>query len=104
MLKKWETVYTNANTNKISKSTQAAADKVYNRKIKSLKNASYTDLKQEGDMAFANKLIREDDIITSFEAKKLKSKALIAEAKNILADREKRAKKKNNRKDAEKVG
>ena len=103
MSKKWETVYTNANTNKTSKSTQTAADKAYNRMIKSLKGAKSEDLKKESDKAFADKQARENSIVAAFEAKKLKSEALIAEAKDILADREKKAKK-NNRKDAEKVG
>lgn len=100
MSKKWETVYTNANTNKTSKVAQAAADKTYGRMIKSIKGHKIAaNLKSESDQAFVDKQTREDNIVAAFEAKKLKSEALIKEAQAIMADREKRNKKKKNEKE-----
>ena len=63
------------------------------------KSLSVADLKKEGDIAYDNKIAREENLLTAFNEGKLKSPYLKAKAKNIklkreLATQKKAAKKK----------
>ena len=58
------------------------------------KSLSVADLKKEGDIAYDNKIAREENLLTAFNEGKLKSPYLKAKAKNIKLKRELAAQKK----------
>lgn len=58
------------------------------------KSLSVADLKKEGDIAYANKIAREENLLTALKEGILKSPYLEAEAKNIKLKREIAAQKK----------
>lgn len=53
-----------------------------------MKKSAY-ELKQEGDLAYTKKKEREENLVQAYKDKKLKSKALIKEARLILKKTEK---------------
>lgn len=85
---KWEKVMDNKVTGTGSKAERVKKDKIFN---KMTRTASSKDLKKESDEAFVAKQAREDSLVAAFEAKKLKSKSLIKEAKKLVAERAKKA-------------
>ena len=58
------------------------------------KSLSVADLKKEGDIAYDNKIAREENLLTALKEGKLKSPYLEAEAKHIKLKRELAAQKK----------
>ena len=88
---KWEKVFDNKIGNKMSKTEQVRHDKTLNAAIRSLAGKE-VDLKKEGDNAFLEKKTKEESLIQAYESKKLKSKALIKEAKRLSAELEKKNK------------
>ena len=58
------------------------------------KSLSVADLKKEGDIAYANKIAREENLLVALKEGKIKSPYLEAEAKHIKLKRELAAQKK----------
>ena len=58
------------------------------------KSLSIADLKKEGDIAYVNKIAREENLLSALKEGKLKSPYLKAEARNIKLKRELTAQKK----------
>lgn len=92
MSKNWETVFTNATKETRTKAEQVRQAQTAEKMLRSLSSRKEVNLKKEGDDAFAVQAAREDSLIAAFGEKKLKSKALIKEAKSLIAKREKIAK------------
>lgn len=74
--------------------------KVFDTMMRSTKSKSIDELKKEGENLYAKKMAKEDSLLEAYKEKKLKSKALIREAKKIKAQRakaraERKAKKEN---------
>ena len=87
------------------KSNAVRREHLTNNKLRSTNRVKDEEvLTKECDEAFAAKLAREEFIIEGFKAKKLKSPALIKEAKYILAERRKKEKAKQNKKEQKKEG
>lgn len=66
----------------------------FNSIMAKTESLSVKDLKKEGDIAYANKIAREENLLTAFNEGKLKSPYLKAEAKNIKLKRKLAAQKK----------
>ena len=91
-MSKWEKVMDNRIGGAGSKAEQMRRDRSFNKMSRALAYNKTIDLKKEGDEAFLAQKAREDSLVAAFGEKKLKSKALIKEAKAIIAKREKAAK------------
>ena len=66
----------------------------FNSIMAKTKSLSGADLKKEGDIAYDNKIAREENLLTALKEGKLKSPYLEAEAKHIKLKRELAAQKK----------
>ena len=66
----------------------------FNSIMAKTKSLSVADLKKEGDIAYDNKIAREEHLLTALKEGKLKSPYLEAEAKHIKLKRELAAQKK----------
>ena len=91
-MSKWERVMDNRIGRAGSKAEQVRRDRTFSKMSRALAYNKTVDLKKEGDEAFIAQKAREDSLVAAFGEKKLKSKALIKEAKAIIAKREKAAK------------
>lgn len=91
-MSKWEKVMDNRIGGAGSKAEQVQRDRTFSKMSRALAHNKTVDLKKEGDEAFVVQKAREDSLVAAFGEKKLKSKALIKEAKAIIAKREKAAK------------
>ena len=91
-MSKWEKVMDNRIGGAGSKAEQVRRDRTFSKMSRALAYNKTVDLKKEGDEAFIAQKAREDSLVAAFGEKKLKSKALIKEAKVIIAKREKAAK------------
>ena len=88
-MSKWEKVMDNRIGGAGSKAEQVQRDRLFSKMSRALAQNKIEDLKKEGDEAFVAQKAREDRLVVAFNEKKLKSKALIKEAKGIIAKREK---------------
>lgn len=84
-MSKWEVVFSNKGT-----VNSNVASLVTNTKLNSVKSKSVPELKKESEKLFAIREERENSLVTAYEEKKLKSKALIKEGKRIKAKRDKK--------------
>lgn len=91
---KWKTIYTNATKSEKTDAEKRAAAKALNRAVAQTKPRSAADMKKESDALYAAKVAREESLLAAYDAKKLKSKALIKEAKALAAARDKASDKK----------
>lgn len=91
-MSKWEKVMDNRIGRTGSKAEQIQRNRTFSKMSRALAHNKTIDLKKEGDEAFVAQKAREDSLVAAFGEKKLKSKALIKEAKAIIAKREKAAK------------
>lgn len=92
-MSKWEKVMDNRIGGAGSKAEQVQRDRTFSKIMsRALAHNKTVDLKKEGDEAFVARKAREDSLVAAFGEKKLKSKALIKEAKAIIAKREKAVK------------
>ena len=66
----------------------------FNSIMAKTKSLSVADLKKEGDIAYDNKIAREENLLTALKEGKLKSPYLEEEAKHINLKRELAAQKK----------
>lgn len=73
----------------------------FNSIMAKTKSLSVADLKKEGDIAYANKIAREENLLAALKEGKLKSPYLKAEARNIKLKRELAAQKKAAKKEKE---
>ena len=76
----------------------------FNSIMAKTKSLSVADLKKEGDIAYANKIAREENLLTALKEGKLKSPYLEAEAKHIKLKRELAAQKKARKKRSNLIG
>lgn len=93
-MSKWEKVMDNKIGGAGSKAERVKQDRTFNRMMSFNKESDTAALKKEGDTEYLLKQTREDNLVAAFENKKLKSKTLIKEAKKLVAEREKKNKKK----------
>lgn len=93
-MSKWEKVMDNKIGGASSKAERVKKDRTFNRMMSFNKESDSAALKKEGDTMYLLKQTREDNLVAAFENKKLKSKTLIKEAKKLVAEREKKNKKK----------
>lgn len=93
-MSKWEKVMDNKIGGAGSKAERVKKDRIFNRMMSFNKESDTATLKKEGDTEYLLKQTREDNLVAAFENKKLKSKTLIKEAKKLVAEREKKNKKK----------
>lgn len=91
-MSKWEKVMDNRIGRAGSNAEQIQRNRTFSKMSRALAHNKTIDLKKEGDEAFIAQKAREDSLVAAFGEKKLKSKALIKEAKAIIAKREKAAK------------
>lgn len=84
-MSKWETVFSNKGT-----VNNGAVSQVTNTKLNTVKSKTIPELKKESEKLFAIREERENSLVTAYEEKKLKSKALIKEGKRIKAKRDKK--------------
>ena len=73
----------------------------FNSIMAKTKSLSVKDLKKEGDIAYANKIAREENLLAALKEGKLKSPYLEAEAKHIKLKRELATQKKTAKKKTE---
>jgi hypothetical protein len=92
-MSKWEKVMDNRIGGAGSKAERVKQDRIFNKMMSFNKESDIAALKKEGDTMYLLKQTREDNLVAAFEEKKLKSKALIKEAKKVVLEREKKAKK-----------
>lgn len=77
---------------------QKSAAKANNKIDKIVKNAktlSAEDLKKQSEKNYAEKVAAENDLVTAYKEKKLKSEALIKKAQELVKAKEKTSKKEN---------
>lgn len=91
---KWTTIYTNGAKSTKSDADKRAAEKVANRVLRNTVRKSAVDMKKESDARYEAKVAREASLLAAYDAKKLKSPALIKEAKALATARDKKADKK----------
>lgn len=85
IMSKWEVVFSNKGT-----VNSNVASLVTNTKLSTVKSKTIPELKKESEKLFAIREERENSLVTAYEEKKLKSKALIKEGKRIKAKRDKK--------------
>ena len=88
MAKNWEKVFDNSIGSTIKKT-----NKNFERMMKE-KPMTYDELKNQGDSLYSKKVAYENQIVTLYDEKKLKSKNLIKEARYIKSKREEEEKEK----------
>lgn len=88
---KWTTIYTNGTKSTKSDADKRAAEKVANRVLRNTVRKSAVDMKKESDARYEAKVARETSLLAAYDAKKLKSPALIKEAKALATARDKKA-------------
>jgi hypothetical protein len=91
---KWTTIYTNGTATKKSDAEKRATDKVVNKMLRNTVKRNPVEMKKESDACYAAKVARDESLLAAYDAKKLKSPALIKEAKALAAARDKKADKK----------
>ena len=91
---KWTTIYTNGTKSTKSDAEKRAADKVVNRMLRNTVKKNAVEMKKESDAHYDAKVARDTSLLAAYDAKKLKSPALIKEAKTLAAARDKKADKK----------
>ena len=91
---KWTTIYTNGTKSTKSDAEKRAADKVVNRMLRNTVKKNAVEMKKESDARYEEKVARETSLLAAYDAKKLKSPALIKEAKALATARDKKADKK----------
>ena len=91
---KWTTIYTNGTKSTKSDAEKRAADKVVNRMLRNTVKKNAVEMKKESDARYEEKVARETSLLAAYDAKKLKSPALIKEAKALATTRDKKADKK----------
>lgn len=84
-MSKWETIFSNKGT-----VNSNVASQVTNTKLSTVKSKTIPELKKESEKLFAIREEKENSLVTAYEEKKLKSKALIKEGKIIKAKRDKK--------------
>ena len=84
---KWTVI----STNKLTKGKEITPTKIANI-IKHIPRRSYDELEKASKESFNQKIAREDNLLQAYENKKLKSKALIKEAKSLKANKAKQNK------------
>ncbi len=65
----------------------------FNKAIKLIQPMTIEQMKKAGDESYKVKVAREENLIAAYEAKKLKSEALIDEAKALIKERKKKEQK-----------
>lgn len=90
---KWTTIYTNATKSEKTDAEKRAAARAFVKATAKTQPRSIVQMKEESDKLYAAKLEREASLLAAYDAKKLKSKALIKEAKALAAARDKAAEK-----------
>ena len=88
MAKNWEKVFDNSIGSTIKKT-----NKNFEKMMKE-KPMTYDELKNQGDSLYSKKVAYENQIVTLYDEKKLKSKNLIKEARYIKSKREEEEKEK----------
>lgn len=91
---KWTTIYTNGAKSTKSDAEKRAAEKVANKVLRNTARKSAVEMKKESDARYDAKVARETSLLAAYDAKKLKSPALIKEAKALATARDKKADKK----------
>jgi hypothetical protein len=85
MAKNWTTIPTINDIPKYNKTRED--EKRASNLIRKTKTLNYLDLKAEGDDAFKVKKAEDDNLISLYEDKKLKSKKLIKKAQNLIKNK-----------------
>ena len=88
---KWTTIYTNGAKSTKSDAEKRAAEKVANKVLRNTARKSAVEMKKESDARYEEKVARETSLLAAYDAKKLKSPALIKEAKTLATARDKKA-------------
>ena len=63
----------------------------FNKAIKHITPMTLEQMKKAGDESYKEKVTREENLIDAYKLKKLKSQALIDEAKSLIKERNKKA-------------
>ena len=87
----WQVVYTNALESLGTRQEQNRRIKKLDNAIKKIKPLKVDEMKKHGDELYEINLLKEDCLISAYNDKRLKSKALIKSAKKAIAKREKMA-------------
>lgn len=88
MAKNWENIFNNSIGSTVKKT-----NKNFERMMKE-KPMSFDELKKQGESLYSKRVAYEDQIVTLYDEKKLKSKNLIKEARYIKSKREEEEKEK----------
>lgn len=94
MAKNWEkmeiVVDKNGKASLVSAKTEEKAEKNLKKlDLRHIKKLSFDELKKEGDKLYIKKLEAEDHLVDAYNNKRVKSQALVKQAKAIIAKREK---------------
>lgn len=81
-MSKWKTIFTNRS---VSKPVNKKAENI----IKNTKSLSIKELKEHGEVLYAERLAKEDELIKALDDGKLRSDKLIKQAKTLKAKKEK---------------
>ena len=87
----WQVVYTNALESLGTRQEQNRRIRKLDNVIKNMKPMKVEEMKQHGDDLYEINLLNENYLLSAYNDKKLKSKALIKNAKKIIAKHEKMA-------------
>jgi hypothetical protein len=88
MAKNWENIFNNS-----IGSTTKKTNKNFEKMMKE-KPMTFDELKKQGESLYSKRVTYEDQIVTLYDKKKLKSKNLIKEARYIKSKREEEEKEK----------
>ena len=91
MAKGWEHFSTVNDTPVKSEQAKKTTMKTAERIMRKTKTLSEEELKKASDKRYAEKIAREEELLAAYEEKKLKSKKLIRETRQIKARRDKEA-------------
>ena len=101
MAKGWTKVETIYDTEKKTREESIRDDKKWNKLIKGTKIRTIEQMKKDADKSYEEQVAADDNLIQSFDDKKLKSKQMIKQAIRIKKIREQaEAKKKEEKKEA----
>ena len=83
----WQTIYCNMSNSPRTKTERVRHDRITSNAIKTVKSLKLDEMKKHGDELYDIHVAKEDNLINAYNDKRLKSKALIKQAKKIIKKR-----------------
>ena len=86
-MSQWQTVYCNSSNSPKTKAERTKVDRIASNAIRNVKSLKIEELKKHGDELYDIHVAKEENLISAYNDKRLKSKALIKQAKKIIKKR-----------------